>query len=1175
MVDGYSSAERRANVRKQLRDRKGRWIEMGAKVRFMLNGRYETGTVTGIHEDDEEISVESPDGTTRRIRPKALESIGAKASLSRDEDKNKRNDDEESNRRDESKDTEEDDLDARILDLELEEDVLREEGGDKDRLREVQRERRELQKERSERDKEAGDSSRDSDRESSSSSSSSDKDRDRDADTGGPGAPGTPENGDDESSASKPSAPSDGNDESSKSKTPDTPDHGDDESSTSKPSSKSPDLPNHGDDESSTSKPRPSSPNLPERGDDETGLGRESIDILDVDRLVDGDRVFLEDTANGPEDVTEFLREDGAWIGSNDFEDLELDSEALKDYIEARDPKDLTVARSAPVVPGRDGEGDIPRVGSRVSFTIGGADGTGRVVSVDESTGTAEISVNEGTVEVSLDDLSTEVSDSDTADGPSTSYVPRAVPLSKQMSGTEQGTEGQLSVEERFFYDEARARLSVLLGRSAGAIDEVTDLENVIKPLHERATAEFAESLSPAADAAPTEEFPEAGTELATAPLNGAENLEEEAAALYGTTDAQVSSTNAELRAGYADADALALQDLILQSEITDNTSLFRGEYVSLETAEQITPGRTLRNESFMSTMKSADDVDSYLERFTDPAKASGKIPVQFRIEADAGAPGVDISGQPGHDQEVLLPAGVELEVTSVGWDADTEALSVVASYDGTSVASVADLTALEDNPLDTPDTTVDELEKALEKTNNEVNKHQFAKAVAVRRGEPAAEDATRKLAKATAIRDSISALLKLQNTADTENAEGSSLKVTNPSKAAELAKTVTGTDLSSQLIREALRAPETENGSVFVVQDENGDITGAVATAEHTFTSESDETVDYIKIGDIGAHDGADGAQLLNAALEDAHSRGQGVMVDAPSKTAADQLEGQGFVADPFKMGMKGYGLTPEALEERIQQGHPTDQEITAHPGDLEPLQDSSEPDAAPKPGSVVDSVERLDALPEGSWVGISTPDGPTKLYQQDDSGNWVSSVATEDEAARTSQELVDEAAANETTMWVEGEAAEAPDIQSDTPNTEAPDADGVPVAEGDTVSDADGNSWTVSEVEDDGEHVQAIADDGTQQRLRTDTVIKADSQEDQRQKDSEGRFFISDGSGLALYEGSEAATEQGNGMFGSIVSIDKDGDHVEFRSEDGTTHRISADDLDLAMSVEVEIEE
>ncbi len=81
MANGYSSGERRENVRKQLRDRKGRWIEMGLKVRFSLNNAYAVGKVTGIDGENDEVSVETPDGTTHKLGSKQLESIGAKATI--------------------------------------------------------------------------------------------------------------------------------------------------------------------------------------------------------------------------------------------------------------------------------------------------------------------------------------------------------------------------------------------------------------------------------------------------------------------------------------------------------------------------------------------------------------------------------------------------------------------------------------------------------------------------------------------------------------------------------------------------------------------------------------------------------------------------------------------------------------------------------------------------------------------------------------------------------------------------------------------------------------------------------------------------------------------------------------------------------------------------------------
>lgn len=84
MVKGFTSAERKAAVKKQLRDKKGRWIEMGAKVKFLFNGKETTGTVVGFK--DSSVSVETIDPDTKKtslikVPANKVENLNAKASL--------------------------------------------------------------------------------------------------------------------------------------------------------------------------------------------------------------------------------------------------------------------------------------------------------------------------------------------------------------------------------------------------------------------------------------------------------------------------------------------------------------------------------------------------------------------------------------------------------------------------------------------------------------------------------------------------------------------------------------------------------------------------------------------------------------------------------------------------------------------------------------------------------------------------------------------------------------------------------------------------------------------------------------------------------------------------------------------------------------------------------------
>ena len=75
----YTSYERSINARKQLRDRKGRWIDMGGSIRAFLSGKWSTGKVSGI-EGDYVWFVDS-NGNQRRAHRSSVESIREKARL--------------------------------------------------------------------------------------------------------------------------------------------------------------------------------------------------------------------------------------------------------------------------------------------------------------------------------------------------------------------------------------------------------------------------------------------------------------------------------------------------------------------------------------------------------------------------------------------------------------------------------------------------------------------------------------------------------------------------------------------------------------------------------------------------------------------------------------------------------------------------------------------------------------------------------------------------------------------------------------------------------------------------------------------------------------------------------------------------------------------------------------
>ncbi len=921
--------------------------------------------------------------------------------------------------------------------------------------------------------------------------------------------------------------------------------------------------------------------------------------------MEDGDIVTLVDPINGPEDVTEFLREEGIWTGSNDFEDLELDPDGLKSYIEDRDPRDLLVERAQGV--SKAATSDTP-VGTRVAFTLGGADGTGRITGVDTGTDTAEVSVAEGTVELPLDALT--LSSADLEDGPSDVYAPPATPISQQLPDSGRAESGPLTADEQFAYNEARARLSLLLSREnrQAAAAEIEDLETFIGPLHERALEEFSGTLEATDSAAGSDSFPVTDAPTVSAPLNGATDLSSRAAELYGPSEPEISSINADLRAGYADDDVLALQDVVLSSEITDNVSLFRGEYVPIEIAAQIVPGRALRNDSFMAPTKSSEAAEEHLARVVEPEDAIGKIPVSFRIEAEAGAPGIDLSAQAGHAQEVLLPAGVELVVTDVAWDESRGKLSVTASYDGTSVSSVADLTALEANPLKNADTTPEDLTSALQQTNEEVNKHQFMLAAARLSGEGAdtAED-ERKLARARAVRDSVAALIAArggETPTPRRNATAQAKRITDPDEATALAQTIAGDDTASQLMRAALDAPaRDEYAAVFVTQGADGEVVGAASTVDSSEVGEGS----HVLISQIGARDESAGSILFNSILEDAQTRGRGVLLNHVDQ---DDIEywskDQGLAENPFEGGPPGYGLTAKETAQRVSQG----QLDVPGPTEYGRFQ-LPERETTLTPGSVIDDAKDLSALPEQAWVGLSSATGPTELYQKDAENTWISSTSSEDDPALTDQELFALSSEPNTVIWFEEVSENTPEVESvpadNDEEIQAVDANGARIAEGDSVSTSDGEvSGVVERVEDDGEHIRVRDSDGATHRFPAGFLTPPNpspatgegvgtpnplpnptsapgtgegagtpNQSDLRQRDGSGQPFASDGSGLALYVGYEVMDSDDPEYFGEITSIEEDGEHVNILGEDGTERRRKAEDLDLAVSIEIEIEE
>lgn len=241
MANGYTSAERRANVRKQLRDRKGRWIEMGAKVRFTLDGIERAGEIVDIDYDNDEalVAFRGKNGklTETKLKGRDLDVIANKATLDSSSQKKAT--------LPEGKGKDKADLDAKIAELEEEEQFLKDTGASKAEIRAVQKQREALVKER------------------------------------------------------------DGN----------------------------------------TDADKPEAAPTEEKAASSVNTKGESIDIDEIDALEDGTTVELHDTAND-NDITVWRKDRGSWLGYDDDDnEHELTDDELKDYINARDPKDITAYR--------------------------------------------------------------------------------------------------------------------------------------------------------------------------------------------------------------------------------------------------------------------------------------------------------------------------------------------------------------------------------------------------------------------------------------------------------------------------------------------------------------------------------------------------------------------------------------------------------------------------------------------------------------------------------------------------------------------------------------------------------------------------------------------------------------------------------------------------------------
>lgn len=74
-----SKAARRARVAKQLRDKHGKWIEMGGGVKWFKNGAWHNGTASAFEGNN--VVVKMADGSEERINHRQIEPIRAKGSL--------------------------------------------------------------------------------------------------------------------------------------------------------------------------------------------------------------------------------------------------------------------------------------------------------------------------------------------------------------------------------------------------------------------------------------------------------------------------------------------------------------------------------------------------------------------------------------------------------------------------------------------------------------------------------------------------------------------------------------------------------------------------------------------------------------------------------------------------------------------------------------------------------------------------------------------------------------------------------------------------------------------------------------------------------------------------------------------------------------------------------------
>jgi hypothetical protein len=118
------------------------------------------------------------------------------------------------------------------------------------------------------------------------------------------------------------------------------------------------------------------------------------------------------------------------------------------------------------------------------------------------------------------------------------------------------------------------------------------------------------------------------------------------------------------------------MDNAINQSELPENTVLYRGMYVDDKLAKKIKPGKTITDKAYWSTSLSHPVADGFTN------EANGAV---MRIKAPKGQRGLaveSISNFP-QEKEILLPRNTKYKITSVFQDPDTGKMFVDAEIVG------------------------------------------------------------------------------------------------------------------------------------------------------------------------------------------------------------------------------------------------------------------------------------------------------------------------------------------------------------------------------------------------------------------------------------------------------------------------------------------------------------